>query len=197
MQPMSGLLKTLMSLAFVAVIDSAHAQQASIKLSYYGESITHYGLRGGYESVFRTKSTDRKMGTVTKNLLYSGNIALYRHPHNHIGIILSPELEWRRNARKGRFIEVALAPSLFRYFYEGKTFEINESGNLERVKLAGRTTFLPTLSFGFGRDMSVNRNMPISWYSRINAMRQFPYNASSLTRVSIELGIIRKLKSNK
>jgi len=146
--------------------------QSAIKIAYYGESITHYGLKAGYERSF-----------ANPRWLYSGNLAVYRHPHNHIGMIASPEVAWRRTGKKSRMIEAAFAPSLFRYFYEGKTYTINENGSFDRIRLAGRTAFLPTLSVGFGKNM---------WYGRLNLMRQYPYNASSLTRISIEAGIIIK-----
>lgn len=167
---------------FVLFAGTASAQ--NLKLAYFGESITHYGLKAGYERSFSKNN----------RWLASGNLAVYRHPHNHIGVILSPEVAWRRVNSKGRFIEAAFAPSLFHYFYEGKTFRVNDEGVFKKIPLAGRTAFLPTISFGFGRDLSIKKDIPLMWYSRINVMRQYPYNASSLMRMSIELGIIKKLK---
>lgn len=177
-------MKNILFIPAFLLISCTVSAQANLKLGYFGESITHYGLKAGYEKPFSQNG----------RWLYAGALAVFRHPHNSVGIILSPELEWRRMSSKGRFIEATFAPSLFHYFYEGKTFRVNKEGELEKIPLAGRTAFLPTISFGFGKDLSVKRSLPLMWYSRVSVMRQFPYNASSLTRVAIELGIIKKLK---
>ncbi len=162
------------------VLATAPVFSQNFKGAYYGESITHYGLKAGYERQLRNA------------WLYSGNLAIYRHPHNHIGVIVSPEIAWRPTNKKGRFFEAAFAPSLFRSFYEGSTYKVNENNSFEKIPLAGRTAFMPAISLGFGKDLSMKRYIPLMWYGRVNVMRQFPYNASSLMRVSIEAGVIIK-----
>ncbi|WP_229311160.1 hypothetical protein [Larkinella soli] len=168
------------------------AQQ--LRLAYYGETVTHYGLKAGYEIPVGTRHLRNE--TVRKEILFAPGIAVYRHPHNHTGIVVSPELAYRRTGPRGGFYELALAPSYFRYFLAGTTFEVDETGAFRRVPLAGRNAFLPTVSLGFGKDLSVRKRAGFSWYARLNLMQQRPYNASSLLRFSLEAGIIKPLKKS-
>ena len=168
-----------------------HAQQ--LRLAYAGETFTHYGLKAGYEHALRT--FPRPDSPAWGELLVSLNLTVYRHPHNHVGVIVAPELAYRRTGRRGGFAEVAVAPAFFRYFLEGKTYEANPEGGFNRVRMAGRNGFLPTVAIGFGKDLSVRRNLPLSWYARLNFMQQRPYNAGNLVRFGGEIGILKPINA--
>ncbi len=170
------------------------AQAQAIRVAYFGETVTHYGVKVAYESpIYRYQ---KKASSTQKSFLFTPGLAVYRHPANHVGVILSPEFAYRRLGRRGGTFELAISPSYFRYFLEGQTFEVGENGQFERVPLAGRHAFLPTVSIGWGKDLSVRRQIPLAWYARLNVMQQRPYNASSLLRFGIELGIIKPLKKS-
>jgi hypothetical protein len=186
-------MKTLLLLGGLAACGALplHAQQ--LRLAYAGETFTHYGLKAGYEHVLRT--FPKPDSPARGDLLVSLNLTVYRHPHNHVGVILAPELAYRRTGRRGGFAELAVAPAFFRYFLEGKTYEASADGGFRRVRLAGRNAFLPTVAIGFGKDLSVRRNVPLSWYARINLMQQRPYNAGNLVRFGGEIGILKSINS--
>lgn len=182
-------MKSLFTIVLVvSIAGHATAQQFDLKAAYFGESFSHYGLKAGVESsLFNSQKKNR--------FLYSGTVAVYRHAHNHVGVIVTPEVSWRRTGERGGFVEAGLSTSLFRYFYEGTTYERSLDGQFRKIPFAGRTAFLPGIAVGYGRDMSVTRNIPLSWYTRLVGMRQYPYNASSLTRIAIEIGVIKKLNT--
>lgn len=176
------------SLAFY----SAASQE--LKVAYFGESFTHYGLKGGYSLTLRSADRQTKKGrTITNALAFTPGLAIYRHAHNHVGLIVMPDVSYKRKNEKGRTFETGFSPGIFRSFLEGKVYEVNEAGELEKVALAGRTAFMPTVFIGIGKDLSVKQGIPLSWYARLNVMKQIPYNASSLTRFAIELGIVKPL----
>ncbi|GAB3511301.1 hypothetical protein GCM10027341_50710 [Spirosoma knui] len=179
------------SLGFIlACCHSLSAQ--SLRVSYFGETITHYGLRVAYERPFI--SYVKEQNSAKKLFFASFGTALYRHPQNHIGLVISPEVGYRRIGKRGGFFEVTAAPAYFRYFLDGTTYEVTESGDFRRVRMAGGNAFLPTVSVGLGRDLSVKRDLPLSWYIRLNLMQQRPYNTSSLLRFSLEAGTFISLK---
>ncbi len=166
--------------------------QHQLRVAYFGESITHYGIKVAYDKPFKTWEKTKKSGvSISKELLFGGGFAVFRHPHQLVGLIVSPEITWRSINKRGGLFDVAFAPSYFRYFYEGETYKYTGT-DLQKIPLAGRSAFLPTLSVGGGRDLSVNRDIPFMWYYRVNVMRQYPYNASSLMRFAIELGVVKK-----
>jgi hypothetical protein len=169
----------------------AVAQAQQLRFAYFGETVTHYGLKVGYEQPLRVRL---RPSSVRHEWLLVPGLAAYRHPHNHVGVIASPELAYRRTGRRGGLVEWAVSPSYFRYFLDGRTYEVGSDGTFHRVPLAGRSAFLPTVSFSIGRDYSVRRQVPISWYARLNLMQQRPYNASRLLRFGVEAGIIKPLR---
>lgn len=168
--------------------------QSSVKVGYYGESIIHYGVKAGYEAGITEKQKVNKKGIlVNKQLLWSANVAIYQHPHNHVGLVFFPEIAFRRTSHKrGGFYEIAVSPSLLREFYAGTTYRYS-GDEFEKIPLAGRFSFLPTISVGGGRDLSIKKDKALLWYWRASYMRQYPYNIGSLPRIAIELGIIKKL----
>lgn len=167
--------------------------QHQIKAAYFGETITHYGFKVGYDKSLRSREHNKTSGAhIKKEILWGGSLAAFRHPHQLAGLIASPEITWRRTGKRGGLIDVAFAPAYFRYFYEGKTYEYTGTA-FRKIPLAGRSAFLPTLSIGGGRDLSVKKQISFMWYYRVNVMRQYPYNASSLMRFALETGVIKKL----
>lgn len=167
----------------------------NLRLAYFGETITHYGLRGGMEYNLRHTEKSKPNGRVATNDLYFGlTLSAYRHPHNHIGLILAPELGWRHTGRRGGIIQAALSPGLFRSIYEGKTWQTDENGGLERVRFAGQWGFMPGASVGFGHRLDQFK-APSSWYINLHYLRQYPYNQAFLNRMALEIGIINKLNT--
>ncbi|MFD1145063.1 hypothetical protein ACFQ4C_28295 [Larkinella insperata] len=171
---------------------SLPVQAQQLRVAYFGETVTHYGLKVAYEYPLISRV---KMGNnARKEFLITPGLAVYHHPHNHVGVIFSPELAYQRTGPRGGVFEVSLSNSYLRYFLAGQTFEVGENGEFQRVSMAGRGAYLPTVSVGFGRDLAVRKNRSLAWYARLNLMQQRPYNASQLYRFGIECGIRKPLK---
>ena len=174
------------------MIALTEVQAQSLRVGYYGETLTHYGLKVAYELPLR--SYIKEKNGAQKAFLFAPGLAAYRHPRNHIGLVLSPELAYRRTSRRGRLFEVGIAPAYFRYFLEGTTYTPDGSDDFRRVRWAGGSAFMPTAFVGIGKDLSVRKNVPLSWYTRLNIMQQRPYNTSALMRFSLEAGVIIPLQ---
>ncbi len=185
-------MKTLLIL-FGLLVLSLHSPRAqSLRVGYYGETVTHYGLKVAREWSLRSFVKERNQAR--KQLLVAPALAVYRHPQNHVGLVFFPELTYRRTSRRGGIFEAGLAPASFQYFLEGTTYTPDNSGELQRVRWAGGNAFLPTVFVGIGKDLSVRRQIPLAWYTRLNVMQQRPYNTSTLMRFSLEAGTIIPLK---
>ncbi len=186
-------MKHLYSFTFGLLILTNAVVAQSVRLAYFGETITHYGIKTAFE--YPLLSFVKQRNQARKMLLAAPSVSVYRHPHNHFGVILSPELVYRRIGRRGGLFEASIAPAYFRYFLDGTTYEVAQNGELERIKMAGRNAFLPTVSLGTGKAFTLH-HLPLMWYSRLNIMQQRPYNTSVLTRFSVELGLIYSLKKS-
>jgi len=184
--------KLFFTLAGLLLLTASYAQE--VKLSYFGETFTHYGAKAAFSTHIRSwEKLNRKDKAVVRSLVFSPALAIYRHPQNHIGIIVMPEIAFQRQNSKGAFFETGLSPGLFRSFLEGKTYEVTNEGQLEQVRLAGRTAFMPSAFIGFGKNLQVSQSVPVSWFVRFHVLKQMPYNHSSLTRIALEAGISKPL----
>jgi hypothetical protein len=179
------------TLALLLVAPVAGAQQ--LRVAYYGETITHYGLKVAYDYSLATHVKHRT--GARKELLLAPGLAVYRHPHNHLGVVVSPEVLYRRTGARGGLLEIGGAPSYFRSFLAGTTYRVTEQGELVDIPLAGRNAFLPTVFVGIGCDLRVRQKVNWAWYSRLHLSRQYPYSAAPLTRFALEVGLLRALKT--
>ncbi|MDX1943419.1 MAG: hypothetical protein SFU99_22830 [Saprospiraceae bacterium] len=182
--------RTLLVAACLCVAQLLIAQ--NVRLAYFGENITHYGLRSGLEYSLHSSQKSKGNFSIQNSLTFGVNLTIFRHPDNHIGIILSPELGWRRTGKRGGIVQAALSTGLFRSIYEGTTYKANENGGFEKVSLGGQWGFLPGVSVGFGKDFSVNGNMPMILFANVHYMHHYPYNRTYLIRPALEAGIIFK-----
>lgn len=175
------------------IVQNMAAQQ--YRVAYFGETITHYGARVGWENTLAANDRVRSNGSIRHELLFSINLSVFRHPNNHIGVALSPELGWRRTAQGGGIVQAAISAGLFRSFYEGKTYRTTPEGQLKRTPLAGQWGFMPGFSLGVGRDLSVKGNLPLLVFANAHGLVQYPYNKTILLRPALEVGVIFKTKS--
>lgn len=164
----------------------------NVRLSYFGETITHYGLRGGLEYELHHAEKTKGASLVQNDLLFGIHLTVFRHPNNHIGVIVAPELGWRRTGKRGGIMQASISSGLFRSIYEGKTFKTNENGGFQKIPLGGQWGFLPGVSLGFGKDLSVKGDIPIILFTNVHYMHQYPYNKTYLIRPALEAGIIFK-----
>ena len=182
--------RTLLLAACLCAAQTMLAQ--NYRLAYFGETVTHYGLRGGLEYSLHHREKPRGAASIRNELMLGINLTVFRHPDNHIGVILSPELGWRRTGKRGGIIQAAVATGLFRSIYEGTTYKRDENGNFKKVPLAGQWGFLPGVSVGFGKDLSVRGETPMILFANVHYMHQYPYNKTHLIRPALEAGVIIK-----
>jgi hypothetical protein len=172
----------------------------AISVSYFGETITHYGLSVGAEYPLHmwNREKERKNGTLkTRDYAWvTGlHLAAFRHPGNHYGVILYPTIGYTRTKTKGAFFQTGISMGYMRVFLDGETYQVNSAGELERVRLASRGTFLPGVYMGWGKDLSRTTGIPIIWHVKPSLLLQIPYNTTVLPRMALEAGVIYKMKS--
>ena len=86
---------------FLLMIALTEVQAQSLRVGYYGETLTHYGLKVAYELPLR--SYIKEKNRAQKAFLFAPGLAAYRHPRNHVGLVLSPELATAGRAGAGGY----------------------------------------------------------------------------------------------
>jgi len=171
----------------------------SLTCSYYGEAIVHPGIRLGLEYQFWQKDKlktkkNGKLVDVRNSFIWGGNISHYYHKRNHIGLLISADIGYRKVRKSGFKYEIYIGTGYLHTFLPNDTYRVNNSGNVEKIPLAGQSNFCPSISYGIGKDLSFKKGKKWSWHIKNHIFFQIPHNTSYLYHRSFEVGITYYLK---
>jgi hypothetical protein len=170
--------KTILLLLILLPAREALAQN-SWRLAYFGETLTHYGFR-----VARDQH-------LSKTIYLGASFSAYRHPGNHLGALLAPEIGWRYSGKRGLFLQSALSAGLYRSFYEGATYTPRAEGGFKKIPLAGQWGFMPGFSVGAGYDFLPEKKKNWALYCQLHYLRQY------LHKAALELGVLKRFNHEK
>ncbi len=173
------------------------AGKKGINISYFGNMLTHPGLKVGYAYIHRQKTKEkqrRKRLRISYHQWVSMySLAGYIHPRNHGALILNAEGGYRCIRPKGFTRAIYLGLAYMRTFNTGPTYRINEAGQVEKVVLAGHHYILPGLAFALGESFILENRKVLSWHIKPGIGFQMPYNAFMNLMLNLEVGLVYKL----
>jgi hypothetical protein len=161
----------------------------SIFTSYIAHG-AYPGLRIGAEMPLSEKVITKDGKIVkTKERATQLSLGFYHHKGFHTNFFLSSEYIFRRVKPKGFFTEFKPGLSLSRTFLGATAYEVSENGSVDKVNAAGNFYFMPSISFGMGKDFSkTDSKLPWSIYTNFNLAGLLPYNGLILPVLSLEVG---------
>ncbi|MCF6357965.1 MAG: hypothetical protein L3J54_09195 [Draconibacterium sp.] len=166
---------------------------APVYLSYYGNLITHPGIKVGFDwnllIIEKTKESRKRIKTIRKILLVTPSVAFYNHKASHKGLIISTDLAYRRYSKRLFYREIGLGLGYFRKFNTGETWEVNNDETVNNTGSSSRGYFAPALSIAFGKRFLTKNSVPLSVFTRANVNAIFDYDATIVPELSIELGV--------
>lgn len=170
----------------------------SVSVSYYGEMITHPGLKMSanysikdWEKDKRTKKGAQKI--ISKNLIVSPALGFYYHRRYQTGLFVIPEAKYKRQNEKGAFYELGIGLGYLRTFIPN-TYEVNESADINKTA-AGHNYFATNYFVSFGKDLSIKRNLPLAYFIRPQFMYAIPNFPKGTGYFALELGVTYRLKN--
>ncbi len=184
---------------------SLNRENLAYNFSYFGETAIHPGIKVGVEYAFYEKTTTKKrwfkkrqerLGPKIKKhqFVWTGNLAFYNHPNNHSGLLLNGEIGWKRTKmRKGSTFATYLGAGYLHRFYNIDTYQLGTNGEPDKITAAGQSAFVASFAVGFGRDLSVRRNLPIAYHIKPTVLFQTPYNHSGVLNAALEVGVTYKI----
>jgi hypothetical protein len=165
-----------------------------IGISYYGENISHYGLKIATEfpvlvkDKLKVKDND-KIINKRKEIFITGNIGGYVHKRNHLAVFIGSEIGYRKTRKKGFKYEFLLGLGYLHTFLQGDTYEVSDDGDVKKVNFAGQSNLMIPFSLGFGYDFNFFYKKPISVSIKPGFFIQYPYNIAVAVRPTIDFGI--------
>jgi len=191
----------LLFLLFASTILSAQINNTtSFSTSYFGESITHKGIKIGvnYELKSWDKTQIRKntsQKTIYKRIDLSTSVGFYYHKDYQTGLFVLPELSYTRKNAKGNFITFGLGAGYMRTFIPN-VYDINSNNEIEKTP-KGYNYFLTNYFIGFGKDLSIKHKIPMDIYIKPQIMYALPNYPNGITYFALEVGVCYKLTKNK
>lgn len=185
-------------LLFVTLLTNSFILQAqslrpkSISASYFGETVTHPGLKFGvtYQLKCWDKTKTKKNGKkriFQKSIELSPVIGVFYHKDYQTGLFVLPELSYSRKNAKGNFLTVGIGAGYMRTFIPN-VYDLNSNGEIESI-VAGYNYFLTNYSITFGKELSVKKMIPISIYIKPQLMYALPNATKGISYFALELGV--------
>jgi hypothetical protein len=181
--------KTLLFLFFLLFYRPVFCQDSlktviPVNISYFGETLIHPGFSCSYEK------------KVYKNFLLNTQVGGYLQYRNHFGIFVDASMLWRKTFKCGYSMQYGLGLGyLHTWEHGGKTYTVDDNGNVETKFKWGHPSFMPSLTLGFlGWDFSIKKHLPF----RINVdgvlFGQYPFNHFMMPHFAIRTGVTYYIK---
>ena len=169
----------------------------SVSISYYGEMITHPGLKVSAD--FNLKDWDKNksskkgaLKTMNKSLIISPSLGSFYHRRYQTGLFFIPEVKYKRQNTQGGYCEFGVGAGFLRTFIPN-TYELNNRGEVNKTT-AGHNYFASSYFISFGKDLSVKKNQPIGYFIKPQFIYAAPNFPNGIGYFALELGLQYNLK---
>lgn len=186
----------LLFLAATTIAQGQNLRPQSVYVSYFGETVTHPGLRVGasYQLKAWEKTKTKKSGKeklIHKSIDLSPSVGFYYHKDYQTGIFVLPELSYSRKNVKGNYITFGIGAGYMRTFIPS-VYEQNSNGDIEKIN-GGYNYFVTNYSIAFGKDLSHKENLPDNIFIKPQLLNSIPNYSNSVWAFALELGVSYKL----
>lgn len=185
------------SFLFAVLFWSNGHSQSRLQLSYFGNWITHPGLRAGIEFDLAEKEVAKvREGKPNKmrlhQLMVVPSIGFFTHPGTQSALMLQGDLEYRRTGTRGGLWGASAGAGFMKTFIPN-TFSVDENGSVEKVS-AGHSYITTKLSLLAGKDLEAKRGIPLQVFAKPGVMLAMPNFPNNIGYFILELGVVYKLK---
>ncbi|MEO0572761.1 MAG: hypothetical protein AAF039_13730 [Bacteroidota bacterium] len=165
--------------------------RTELKVGFVGTGFWSNGLSIGAEYLWKenekAKTRKGKGRTNTHQFLFNGNFGFATNfsSKTDTGAYTNFGLTWRRTNKKGKQFHVELNPLGYYRSFLPETYEVN-GDQVDKVFLAGRGYYAPSLSVGIGKRRK--GKVRSGSYFNISYSPRFNYNAGTLPTFSLQYG---------
>jgi hypothetical protein len=175
-------------LTFVSNVDAQiFKENIPLTIAYFGETIVHPGVYIGSEH------------SLNNAFIVSLGIGTYLHYRHHRGFFVYGIINWRKTFSFGYGMEYGFGLGyLHTWEHGGKTYVVDDYGNVREKNNWGRPSLMPILRLGvFNWDFRKNTNMPLRLFYDIVIFGQYPYNNYIMPHIALKIGGTYYLKAGK
>jgi hypothetical protein len=164
----------------------------SLSISYFGETITHPGLKlAATYSLDTWQKTKTRKGGEEKLILSSigvgPSLGFFYHKDYQTGIFIVPELSYTRTKANGNFVKYGIGAGYMRTFVPN-VYDSNPDGEIETMH-EGYNYFLSNYFIAFGKDLSVANEIPMDIFIKPQFMYALPNTSHGVWYFALEIGV--------
>jgi hypothetical protein len=191
-------IKTALFLLCLIGTKSLFAQDYSIpklqtSFGYFGEFITHPGVKLGMSYTIKQKSKIKKSGKqINKGWLTGANATFYRHKFNHKALMLTGFIGRQRTGNNGFLMQLNFETGYMASSLDGETYEWDGSDFQTAKKGSSHLVF--GFNGGIGWDFGKRTSLPATFTLVPHLYIQAPYNTLFLPRTALAIQVTYKLK---
>ena len=164
-----------------------------VSLSYFGEMVTHGGIRLGVATPLSQKNKEKTDGQfVNKAWVLGGYLTYYKHPRNHTGLMFTGSIGRQRIGKKGFQTSIHFETGYMFSRLDGEVFEWDGEDIVEGKK--GSSHIILGFNGGLGWNFTKTSDFPFSFMVQPHLYIQAPYNTLFAPRVALETKIAYQLK---
>ncbi|MCB9235660.1 MAG: hypothetical protein H6581_28700 [Bacteroidia bacterium] len=186
-------LLALLSLVVLPLVTRAQLTTISpnyISVSYFGETITHPGLRVNADYVFWKKGGD---GASSQEIRGDFGFGMYHHRRYQTGLFFLPEFDYIYTSAKGSLLGAGLSLGYLHTFIPS-AYEIDANGNVNKIN-AGYNYFLTGLHLIFGKTLGPDPATAPQLFFKPALLTALPNFEKTVNYFVLEVGVSIPLKN--
>jgi len=180
-------LKRILILLFLLISISIYTNEKqvqnerSLSVAYFGELLTHPGLKISLELPFYTNNSNEYFA-----IIKGGG---YFHYLNHTSIFVGSEFGYRHYFKNGFDFHSLIGIGYMHKILGATIYEVSGSGELLEIPNYGSSHLMPNIEIGFGYIIARDSDNPINIYSRTEIFGEYPYNTYILPHLATSIGL--------
>ena len=159
-------------------------QNQKLSIAYFGDFITHPGLMIGTQ--FELRKTQRHQ------MYYTLNTGIYTHRKNHNAFMLSSEIASRISTKRGLFGELLMGGGYMHTWPQGDVYIREDTGEVKKTIGWGHPHLMVSSSMGIGWESPEDNSR--TYFLRMVAFGEYPYNGILLPHLGLHAGVVFKLE---
>ena len=155
---------------------------------YFGETVTYPGIVVEFEY--------EKFHTEKFSTPFKVNVGFYNHQRNHNALFLDLHEGFRRYFKEGKwYFEQSIGLGLMLSFYNEDVWHVDDNGNVARVSNVGNLDFMPSVTFGFGYNLTQKKKSDNYIWARPKIFWQMPFNNLAYAHLALQIGYTYNFKT--
>jgi len=169
----------LSCLLFCASLTAQSKSDHNWQVSLNSKDLIQPGLGLLYEH--NVKNWTKEKANKQKKKFKSVNLGTALHYsykfRSHHSVMLGPNFNYRSQKENGKFTQWNYQMGYIKTFLDGDVFEVSNN-IVQQLQWQGQHGFYNSLTFGFGKDLRVKRNIPFRYAFNFGVTGRYPINKS-------------------